>query len=89
MTVPVGRGIVYTYIHMRVYMTRTNIDIDDALIARVMKRYRLATKKDAVEFALRAVVGSRMSRKEALAMEGSGWESELSDLRDREPPDEP
>jgi Arc/MetJ family transcription regulator len=65
-------------------MSRTNIDIDDALIARVMKRYRLATKKEAVEYALRALVAPRMSRREALAMEGAGWEGDLDALRDAE-----
>jgi Arc/MetJ family transcription regulator len=67
---------------------RTNIDIDDALIARVMKRYRLATKKDAVEYALRALVDARMSRKEALAMEGTGWIGDVSELRDRDSPED-
>ncbi len=63
-------------------MSRTNIDIDDELIERVMRRYRLPTRKAAVDYALRALVGDPMTRAEALAMEGSGWEGELSDLRD-------
>ena len=33
-------------------MTRTNIDIDDEACAAVMKRYRLSTKREAVNFAL-------------------------------------
>src|SRR5258708_17008646 len=32
-------------------MSRTNIDIDDELVARVMKVYRLKTKKEAVDLA--------------------------------------
>ena len=36
-------------------MSRTNIDIDDDLVAGVMRRYGLSTKKDAVDFALRQV----------------------------------
>ena len=63
-------------------MSRTNIDIDDALIERVMHRYRLPTRKAAVDFALRALVGDPMTRAEALEMEGTGWEAKLADLRD-------
>ena len=65
-------------------MSRTNIDIDDALVTRVMKRYRLPTKKDAVDFALRALVANPMTREEALALEGAGWDADLSDLRGRD-----
>jgi Arc/MetJ family transcription regulator len=65
-------------------MSRTNIDLDDALVSKVMRRYRLPTKRDAVDFALRALVGNPMSREEALALEGSGWDGDLSDLRDRD-----
>ena len=32
-------------------MARTNIDLDDRLVAEVMRRYDLGTKKDAVNFA--------------------------------------
>jgi Arc/MetJ family transcription regulator len=32
-------------------MTRTNIDIDDALIADVMRRFHLKTKREAVDVA--------------------------------------
>lgn len=74
----------YTYRHIEVYrrpVSRTNIDIDDELLGRVMRRYGLATKKSAVDFALRRVAGGHMSREEALAMEGSGWEVSLDDLR--------
>lgn len=62
-------------------MSRTNIDIDDELIARVMRRYDLRTKKDAVDFALRSVAWEPMSRDEALAMQGTGWEGDLAALR--------
>ena len=65
-------------------MSRTNIDIDDALVTRVMKRYRLPTKKDAVDFALRALVANPMTREEALALQGTGWDADLSDLRGRD-----
>jgi Arc/MetJ family transcription regulator len=63
-------------------MARTNIDLDDELIERVMRRYRLPTKKAAVDFALRSVAGDPMTRREALDMEGSGWEGDLARMRD-------
>jgi Arc/MetJ family transcription regulator len=62
-------------------MGRTNIDIDDELIERVMRRYRLPSKRAAVELALRRLAGEPMSRDEALAMEGTGWSGDLDDLR--------
>lgn len=36
-------------------MARTNIDIDEEIVARVMARYNLPTKRAAVGFALRQV----------------------------------
>jgi Arc/MetJ family transcription regulator len=62
-------------------MGRTNIDIDDELIERVMRRYRLPSKRAAVELALRRLAGEPMSRDEALAMEGAGWSGDLDELR--------
>ena len=62
-------------------MGRTNIDIDDELIERVMRRYRLPSKRAAVDLALRRLAGEPMSREEALAMEGTGWSGDLGTLR--------
>jgi Arc/MetJ family transcription regulator len=50
---------------------RTNIDIDDAVLREVMRRYRLATKTEAVDIALRRLADQPMTREEALAMEGA------------------
>ena len=66
----------------RVCMTRTNIDIDDALIAKVMRQNALPTKKAAVDYALRRVVVEPMTTEEALAMEGHGWDGDLDAMRD-------
>lgn len=66
-----------TSIHIEVYscvMTRTNIDLDDELVSAVMRRYRLTSKKSAVDFALRQLVVTPMTRDEVLAMRGSGIE---------------
>lgn len=62
-------------------MGRTNIEIDDDLIAEAMRRYGLATKREAVDFALRRLVGPVMTREEMLAMEGSGWDGDLDAVR--------
>lgn len=63
-------------------MGRTNIEIDEALIGRVMRRYGLATKRSAVDLALRRLDLAPMERGEALAMRGAGWEADLQQLRD-------
>ena len=54
-----------------VHMSRTNIDIDDELIHRVMVRYHLTTKREAVDYALRSLVGNPMTKEEILSMAGS------------------
>lgn len=66
-------------------MTRTNIDIDDALVSEAMRRYGLTTKKAAVDLALRRLVGPPMTRDEALALEGIGWEGDLAEMRNDAP----
>lgn len=62
-------------------MSRTNIDIDDRLIGEIIKRYRLASKREAVDLALRRLAGAPLSRDEALGLEGSGWEGDLGEMR--------
>lgn len=64
------------------HMARTNVDIDEKLIARVMRRYGIPTKRAAIDLALRRLDLEPMSRSEALAMRGSGWEGDLDELRD-------
>ena len=54
-------------------MSRTNIDIDDELIERVMQRYSIDTKREAVDFALRRLVRKPLTSEEFLALEGTGW----------------
>lgn len=62
-------------------MARTNIDIDEVACRKVMKRYQLATMKDAVNFALNQLVDEPMTLDEALAMEGTGWDGDLAEMR--------
>jgi Arc/MetJ family transcription regulator len=66
-------------------MARTNIEIDDHLVARAMKRYGLKSKRAAVDLALRRLVGDPLSLEEALALEGSGWAGDLEEMRATRP----
>jgi len=65
-------------------MTRTNIEIDDVLVDRAMRLYRLRSKREAVDLALRRLVGEPMSREEMLEAEGRGWTGDLDEIRSRE-----
>ena len=62
-------------------MARTNVDLDDDACRTVMERYRLSTKRDAVNFALRTVAAEGLDLDAARAMRGSGWEGDLSEMR--------
>ena len=62
-------------------MTRTNVDIDDEACAAVMGRYRLTTKRDAINFALRTLAAEPLGLDEARDLRGAGWEGNLDDLR--------
>jgi Arc/MetJ family transcription regulator len=64
-----------------VCMARTNIDIDDELVGRAMRVYRLRSKREAVDLALRRLVSEPMDDDEALSMEGSGWVGNLDEMR--------
>jgi Arc/MetJ family transcription regulator len=68
-------------------MARTNIDLDDKLIAEVMRRFGVSTKKEAVDLALRRLVGEPLTSEFLLGLEGVGWDGDLERLR-REKPDE-
>jgi Arc/MetJ family transcription regulator len=63
------------------HMGRTNIDLDDDLVERVMSRFGLPTKRATIDFALRQLDLEPMSREEALAMQGTGWEGDLDEMR--------
>jgi len=70
-----------------VFVSRTNIDIDDELIERAMRTYGLRTKREAVDLALRRLVPEPMTTEEILALEGTGWEGDLDEMRRFEPPE--
>ena len=67
-------------------MARTNIDIDEAACASVMRQFGLSTKRDAVNLALRQVAAV-MSIDDALAMRGTGWDADVDEVRQNPAPD--
>ena len=62
-------------------MSRTNIDLDDDACRVVMERYHLATKREAVNFALRTVAAEPLALERARRLRGSGWDGDLDDMR--------
>jgi Arc/MetJ family transcription regulator len=64
---------------------RTNIEIDDALIERVMRRYGFSSKREAVERGLRALDIEPFSREEILELAGMGWDGDLDAMRQDAP----
>lgn len=78
-----------TQLHLEVYasgVSRTNIDIDDALVDRAMRMYRLESKRAAVQLALERLVGERMTMEEMLAMEGVGYPLDNDELEGGDEP---
>lgn len=82
------RATVHTSRRIVVYVTRTNIDLDDELVELAMRRYRLDSKRAAVQLALEKLVGEPMTRAEVLAMQGTGFDltnDEVEALSDADP----
>lgn len=64
-----------------IHMVRTNIDIDDEACAEVMRRFHIATKREAVNFALRTLAAEPLGLDDARRLRGSGWDGDLEELR--------
>ncbi len=63
---------------------RTNIEIDDMLMATAMRVFGSRTKREAVETGLRESIMVR--QQEALmGLWGLGWEGDLDDMRTDKP----
>ncbi len=62
-------------------MSRTNIDLDDSAVEIVMARFNFSTKREAVNFALRALAAEPLPLKQARSLRGSGWEGDLDTMR--------
>ena len=61
---------------------RTNIDIDDKLMAEAMSVFGARTKKAAVERALRDAIRMEQQRRAIAESAGIGWEGNLRELRE-------
>jgi Arc/MetJ family transcription regulator len=61
---------------------RTNIEIDDELLAQAMAAAGLATKRATVEEGLRLLVRIRGQVEALDALRGVGWEGDLPAMRE-------
>lgn len=68
-------------------MKRTNVVLDEDLVNRVKRIYRVRTTREAIDLALRRLVGDREPRR-ILELEGIGWEGDLDEIRHRDRPPE-
>lgn len=62
-------------------MGRTNIVLDDELVAEVMRRFNVSTKKDAVDLALRRLIGVPLTPEFFRELRGIGWGGDLNAMR--------
>lgn len=62
-------------------MTRTNIELDDELIAEVMRRFGVTTKREAVHLALQRAVGVPANADAVRDLAGIGWDGDLDAMR--------
>jgi Arc/MetJ family transcription regulator len=60
---------------------RTNIEIDDALMAEAMQALGVKTKREAVHEALKRLVRAKRQLAAWDALRGSGWDGDLDDMR--------
>ncbi len=61
---------------------RTNIEIDDDLVAEAMAVFGLKTKKATVEEALRRALRQAKQRQALEELKGIGWEGDLEAMRE-------
>ena len=61
----------------------SRINIDDRACAEVMRRYQLATKREAINHALRTLATEPFTFDEARALRGIGWEGDLDAIRSK------
>lgn len=67
---------------------RTNIEIDDELMAKAMAFTGLKTKKAVVEEGLRTLARLAAQVEAIEGMRGLGWEGDLDELRRGSPPED-
>ena len=61
---------------------RTNIDIDDTLMAEAMTALHLPTKRAVVEEGLRLIIRLHDQRQAFEDLRGIGWDGDLDAMRD-------
>jgi Arc/MetJ family transcription regulator len=66
-------------------MGRTNIELDDDLVQAVMLRFGVRTKREAVDLALRRLVGPAITPQFVDELRGIGWDGDLDELRSSGP----
>lgn len=64
---------------------RTNIEIDDKLIAEAMEALGAKTKREAVEEGLRILVKLGRQRRAIEGLRGLGWDGDLDEMRKSRP----
>lgn len=64
---------------------RTNIEIDDKLMAQALKLTGLPTKRAAVEEGLKLMIRLRKQAQALKALRGLGWEGDLDEMRQDRP----
>ena len=74
-------GLFSTAARARCDPMRTNIDIDDALIAEAIEATGLKTKKAAVEAGLRVLVRLAAQQRAVQDITGLGWAGDLDACR--------
>ncbi|MEN3359877.1 MAG: hypothetical protein V7637_3859 [Mycobacteriales bacterium] len=62
-------------------MSRTNIELDDELVAEAMRKYHVRTKREVVDLALRRLVGPRLTPSFLAGLRGIGWDGDLDEMR--------
>lgn len=60
---------------------RTNIEIDDKLMAQALKLTGLPTKRAVVEEGLKLMVRLRKQARGLKALRGLGWEGDIGEMR--------
>jgi Arc/MetJ family transcription regulator len=64
-------------------MKRTNVVLDDKLLARALRLTRARSTREVIDRALRELVLREEQRKLAEQLRGSGWLGELDEMRRR------
>jgi Arc/MetJ family transcription regulator len=70
----------YTHVREPASM-RTNIEIDDKLMAQALKLTGLPTKRAVVEEGLKLTVRLRKQAQGLKALRGLGWEGDIGEMR--------